>query len=152
MRSDDPGYLFEINSGDIRNCALISKFLWIHLWRPYCKADYCQNINYFSSMADQYRINGLNFLLVSETYDRKEIKSVIDKNNFDRPVYVLQDSYFGHGLKSAKKKFLEINNHLIQNPNFIYYDDFIFKDTLLIFACGEINKKLLDSVMSVNIK
>jgi hypothetical protein len=103
-------------------------------------------------MADQYRINGLNFLLVSETYDRKEIKSVIDKNNFDRPVYVLQDSYFGHGLKSAKKKFLEINNHLIQNPNFIYYDDFIFKDTLLIFACGEINKKLLDSVMSVNIK
>lgn len=82
----------------------------------------------------------------------KEIKAAIDKNNFDRPIYVLQDSYFGHGLKSGKKKFLEINNHLIQNSNLIYSDDFIFKDTLLIFACTEINKKLLDSVMSVNIK
>jgi hypothetical protein len=148
----DSCYIYEINSVNIRNCAMISKFLWIHLWRPYCKTDYCQNISYFSSIADQYRINGLNFLLISESYDLKEIKGLLEKNNFDRPVYVLQDSYFGHGLKSAKKKFLEINNHLIQNPNFIYNDDFIFKDTLLIFACSVINKKLFDSVMSVNMK
>jgi hypothetical protein len=146
----DSFYAHEINSNNIIACARTSRFLWVHLWRPYCKANACQNISFYPALADRYKANGLNLLFISESYDLKSIRNAVDNNGFNRPIYVLQDSYYGHDLNDARKKFSEMNFSQIQDPDLIIYDDYIFKDTLIIFACKEINKIMIDSILSVN--
>ncbi len=89
-------FIYEINISDIKSILKKNKFTWIHLWRPYCSSDYCQNINYFSDLEDKFINKDFHLLLISETYDISIIKDIVKKTRFIKPIYVLQDAYYGH--------------------------------------------------------
>jgi endogenous inhibitor of DNA gyrase (YacG/DUF329 family) len=148
----DEFYIYEINCPDIKAVTHLHNYTWIHLWRPFCSAEYCQNIAVFEYAAEKYRSAGLVFLLISETYGIKTIQEIVRRSSFSLPVYVLKDSYFGHKLKGARTLIsdqLHNNDSIRKN---IYQSDYIFQDSLLIYASGTLYTEKLDSIMSHQIK
>lgn len=141
-------YIYEINCPDIKEVTRHYSYTWIHLWRPYCKGDICQNIKALEYSADKFKTNGFALLLVSETYDLKEIQEIVRQSAFSYPVFVLEDRYFGHSMKGARIKFIDqlANNDSIRKN--VYHSDFLFRDTLLIYATGTMNMSKLDSLVT----
>lgn len=142
--------IYEINGSDIKAVTRLYNFTWIHLWLPFCKAEYCQNISLFQYMAEQHKSDGLAFLMTSETYDIKSINQIVVKSNFSFPVFVLEDVYYGHKMKRAR---MQISDQLINNDSIgksLYYSDYVFKDTLLIYAGSNLNNERLDSIINIS--
>ncbi len=148
VNNRDSLFLYEINTPNIKACVRHYKYVWLHLWRPYCEAEYCQNISYFAQLARRYQHMDFQLLLISESYDPPTIKKVLANSSFDKPVFVLQDAYYGHKIrKSYKLLFNEINN----NPAIHSkkgFDEYLFKDGYLIFAGNKMTVNVLDSLVS----
>jgi hypothetical protein len=138
-------FLYEVSASELKLMIKNNKYSWIHLWRPYCTSQKCQNINYYTNIADKYK--DLNFILVSESYDFQTIKKILIANNYTYYIYVLKDSIYGHKIIPAKKLFTdEITAGSNIKSNFLN-DDFIFKDSNLIFATKELTEKICDSLL-----
>ena len=45
--------VYEINSKNIKTIILQNEYTWVHLWRPFCSAEYCQNIGVFQEIDDR---------------------------------------------------------------------------------------------------
>jgi len=144
--------IYEITTPQLKSITAKNNFTWVHLWRPWCTTEKCQNIGYYSQTAGKFSHTGLKFLLLSESYDLKAILKAVQNSNYQDQVYVMEDSYFGHKLNLAREKFIEgiMNNDLVKPGK--YYDDFIFRDTLLAFASEDITLETVDSLMTVLIK
>jgi len=148
INNSDRLNLYEINTADIKKCIKEHKYIWLHLWRPFCTSDYCQNVNYFINIENSFNNLDFKLLLISETYEMKDIKMIVGHSSFNKPIFVLQDSYYGHKMKNNRiKLFKEINNHLSLTTNY-GYDDYFFKDTLLIYAGYKISKETIDSLIT----
>ncbi len=143
----DSVFLYEINTPEIKKCLARYKYVWIHLWRPYCEADYCQNITFFEQLAKRYQKKKLQLLFISQSYDPLTVKKIMENSSFHKPVFVLDDASYGHKLRKAHKLFFrELNN----NPAFHSkngFDDLLFKDTLLVYAGNRMTARVLDSLM-----
>ena len=151
VTNSDTLFLYEINSRNIHECTLKSTFTWVHLWKPYCKAEYCQDISYFSDIANKHNGDGLELLLISESYDFKSIQKCRNNSKYNRPVFVLQDSYYGHKKRANR---LKLFNDLNQDNNIetkFGFDDFLFKDSIPIFIGNNLNAQQLDSLIKNNI-
>ena len=145
VNNKDSLVVYEINSKNIKESASKNKYTWVHLWRPYCPSDFCQNINYFSDIADKKQ--GLSLLLISETYSVETIRSCVVKSDYNRSIFVLQDSYYGHKTRENRLKLyndFKIDSLVSTKGNF---DDYLFKDTVLIFAGNLLNEHIIDSLM-----
>jgi hypothetical protein len=141
-------YVYEIDSKDIKENLKQSKFTWIHLWRPFCQAPTCQNINVYSEIEKDYKNKGLSLLFISESYDIQSIKKIVTNIGFQKNIFVLQDAYYGHkSRKNRVKLFHDLNNNQFKATKY-GVDDFLFKDTLLIYAGHQLNKKVIDSVLT----
>ncbi len=143
----DSLYLYEINTPEIKAVLQKHKYVWLHIWRPYCEADYCQNISYFTQLARRYRDKDFQLLLISEDYDPPTIKKVLAHSDFNKPVFVLQDAWYGHKIKKGYRLlFNELNN----NPEIhskTGFDDYLFKDSLLVYAGDSMSQSTLDSLV-----
>lgn len=143
----DSLYLYEINTPEIKAVLKKHQYVWLHIWRPYCEADYCQNISYFTQLVRRYQDRDFQLLLISEVYNPPTIKKVMAHSTFDKPVFVLQDAWYGHKIKkSYKLLFHQINN----NPAIHSkrgFDEYLFKDSLLIYAGNKITARMLDSLV-----
>ena len=143
----DSLFLYEINTPEIKKVLRQYKYVWLHLWRPYCEADYCQNISFFAQLAWRYQNKGLQLLFISEDYDPITIQKVLAHSIFDKPIFVLQDIWYGHKIKkNSRLLFNEINN----NPAIHSkrgFDDYLFKDTLLVYAGNRMSERVLDSLL-----
>ncbi len=148
--TEQNNYLYEINTNNIKTHLKKQKYTWIHLWRPFCSADYCQNIDYFSVLEDKFKNKGLRLLLISETYDIGAITTILEENKFKKQVYILQDAYYGHKIMKNRKQFIqEINNNNLKISKY-GFDNYFFKDTLLIYSANVINKQIIDSLITVS--
>lgn len=68
-------------------------------------------------------------------------------SSFHKPVFVLQDAWYGHKMKkSSRLLFNELNNNL-QIHSKRGFDDYLFKDTLLIYAGNKMSQHILDSLV-----
>lgn len=144
---EQDNYIYEINTNDIKTYLKKQKYTWIHLWRPFCSTDYCQNINYFSVLEDKYKKKELRLLLISETYDINIINNIVKENKYNKQIYVLQDAYYGHKIMKTRKKFIkEINNNNLKMSKY-GFDNYFFKDTILIYSGNIINKEIIDSLI-----
>jgi len=145
VNNKDSLVVYEINSKNIRESVSKNKYTWVHLWRPYCLSDFCQNINYFSDIADKKQ--GLSLLLISETYSVETIRSCVVKSDYNRSIFVLQDSYYGH--KTRENRLKLYNDFKIDSlvSTKCGFDDYLFKDTVLIFAGNLLNEHIIDSLM-----
>lgn len=142
-------FIYEINTSDIKSVLSNQKYTWIHLWRPFCKGETCKNLSFYSNLENKFMNNDFKLLFISETYDLNIIKNKVKENYFKKPVFVLQDSYFGHKSTKIREKLSEELNNSINIKNQKYgFDDFLFKDTLLIYAGRNINKHIIDSLIS----
>jgi hypothetical protein len=141
--------IYEINTPQLKSITAKNKFTWVHLWRPWCSAEKCQNIGFFSQAAGRFHQTGLMFLLLSESYDINAIRKAVQNSNFHDRIYILEDSYYGHKIDIARERFIDgiMNNARITPGK--YYDDFIFRDTLLVFASKDITIETLDSLMTL---
>ncbi len=149
VNNGDSLFVYEFNNGNIKTVTRKFNYTWIHLWRPFCHADACQNIKYFADLADTYSSKGLVLLLVSETYDFNEIKNVMNHSVYNKPVFVLQSDYYGYKIRKNRIKFIsELNPDLIASKQ-IWLDDFLFKDTTLIFAGNKLDKIKIDSLLGI---
>jgi len=149
VNNTDSLFLYEINTKDIKLVTQKEKFTWIHLWRPFCHAEICQNVDYFGNLAENYHYSGLKLLLISETYDFGDISNVIKNSRYNHPVFVLQDNFYGHKILRNRHRLMEELNPELLGTTKTGYDDYFFKDTILIKAGGEIDKSFLDSLMSI---
>ena len=149
VNNHDKLYLYEINSDDIKVLAQKEKYLWVHLWRPFCGAEICQNVDYFNDLANKYQRKGLKLLFISETYDFNDIMKTMKHSWFDRPVFVLQDSYYGHKLRKNRIKLMESLNPELKGTTKIGLDDYFYKDNNLIYSGHIVDEKVLDSLMSI---
>lgn len=137
--------IYEINSIDLKKELKKNKYTWIHLWRPYCTAEACENINYPMNTAAK---NNIGYYLVATSYDLKAIKESIERTQYAKPVCILQNSYykkagsFNGKTKSLSQLSKEINNNPKLNSKYI--DEYFFKDTLLIYTGSPVNKTLLN--------
>jgi len=119
------------------------------LLRPFCTSNTCKNISFYSDLENRFKKDNLKLLLISETYDLDIIKNKVEQNNFKNPIFVLQDSYFGHKSTKIRDQFSEELNNNINIKNQKYgFDDFLFKDTLLVYAGRNLNKQIIDSITS----
>ncbi|MFC2101315.1 hypothetical protein ACFLRZ_05745, partial [Bacteroidota bacterium] len=120
---------------------------WLHLWRPYCSSEYCRNIDYFTDIEKKYMLKDFKFFLISETYDVKDIIEKMKNVTYDKPILVLMDSYYGHSMRKNNIKLLdELDNKLSLERKYGYFD-YLFKDTILIYAGRKITEKILDSLI-----
>ena len=150
VTKSDSLFLYEINSKYISECTLKSKYIWVHLWRPFCNTEYCQNINYFSNLAENYKGDGLELLMISESYDFKSIQNCIQNSNFNKTIFVLEDSYYGHKLRSNRLMLFNDFNKDNSIETKIGYSDYLFKDSTIIFIGNKLNSHLLDSLIHNN--
>lgn len=143
-------FVYEINTNNIKRIITKQKFTWLHLWRPYCSADYCQNIKFFSNLEGKFKKYNLQLLLISEDYNKHYIEKCVKDNGFKKSVFVLQDSYYGHKITKNRKRFFnELNNNKLPSSRYSY-EDYLFKDTILIYAGMHINYKKMDSLILAN--
>ncbi len=143
-------YLYEINTNDIKNCVRIQKYTWVHLWRPFCPSESCQNINYYLNIENKLKNYNLQLLLISESYDLNSIEHIVKNSFYDKPIYVLQDLYFGHKIKLNRMKFYNELKTDSSPKTRIGFDDYLFKDSVLIFVGEGLNKHIIDSLITKN--
>lgn len=139
--------LYEINSNQIKEILISHSYTWIHLWRPYCSSQSCQLIDYYSKIKEKYKKYNVEFLLISETYDLFSIRNSLKENPYNDVIYVLSDSYYGHKLLEIRNKFFQ---DFIKNSNIEIRStciDFIFQDTILIYASENAKNQLFDSLI-----
>lgn len=149
-KEEEEVVVYEINSADIKEYLKHSKYTWIHLWRPFCKAEICQNINAFAELEKEYQHIGLHLLFVSETYDMASIQKVVQNTGFKKNIFVLQDAYYGHKTRKNKVALLKEFNHGKFEATKYGVDDLLFKDTNLIFAEYHLSKKQIDSLIALS--
>lgn len=144
--------IYELNSTEIKKRLIGQKYTWIHMWRPYCKADYCENINYPKNASAKRNIQ---FFLLSQVYDLVNIRKSLARTIYDQPVYVIQNSFYKMGTKTngKNKAATQMRKELNNNPKLTlskWGDDLFFKDTLLIYA-GEaaLDANKVDSLMKL---
>lgn len=148
LRNGEGITLHEINSNDIKSCLSKHQYTWVHLWRPYCSAKECENLGYYASIEDSLKTFDLNILIVSNSYDLDIIAAKKKYSNYNKPLFVLQDSYYGHKLK---KSSLKLFNDLNQDSTLISrfgFDDYLFKDSVLIFVGNLLKKQKIDSLIT----
>ncbi len=144
---NDTLFLYELNTGDIKGIIKDHPLTWIHLWRPFCHADQCQNIGYYAAVEEGLKDHGLRVLVVSETYDYNDIKGVVKNSMWNKPVFVLQDSYYGHKIrKNSLKLAAEMITDSVINTKW-GYDDYLFKKSKLIYAGNGLDKNKIDSIL-----
>lgn len=143
--------VYEVTSQHIKAYSKEHKYLWVHLWRPYCKADYCTNIKFFADAVAQYPDEDMEVMLVSENYDLPQIKEVVKNSPYDKPIFVLDGKSYGSKTKANKIQFLEEinNNELLQVDPKGLWDDYLFKDSVLIFAGTHMDYQKLDSLLNL---
>jgi len=145
--NNDSLYLYEINSSNIKRCTKVFPFTFIHLWRPFCAAQSCQNINYYENLQDEFKSKGLQLLLISETYGFSDIRNILKHSSFTKPIFVLQDSHFGHKIR---KGHLIVSKELAQKEIAAMrggFDDYLFCDTVLIYRGINLNTNKIDSLL-----
>lgn len=142
--------LYEINSNDIHKVLLSNQYTWLHFWTSWCHGPYCENVNYFQTVSDQLKDRGVQFMLVSLSYDFAAIREKIRNSAYDKPVFILQDSHYGHKVNDGRLKFHnEFKN--LNTPEMNYgFSDYFFRDSTLIFCGKDLNKHMVDSLMAGN--
>ncbi len=145
---NDTLYLYELNPDDINIVTRNFRYTFVHLWRPFCTAESCQNVSFYQYLQNKYHNTGLKVLLVSETYDLEDIYKVVKNSDYRLPVFVLQDKYFGHKLRRNRIKLLEELNKTGMPETKTGFDDFFFKDTTLIYFGSNFTEKTIDSLIS----
>jgi len=148
VNNSDSLILYEINSDDIKALAHQEKYLWVHLWRPFCSAELCQNVDYFGNLADSYENKGLRLLFISETYDFRDIIKIMKHSWFNHPVFVLQDSYYGHKMRKTRLKLMAALSPDSAGRSKIGFDDYLFKEGNLLYAGGISDNNVLDSLIN----
>jgi len=148
VNNSDSLILYEINSDDIKALVHQEKYLWVHLWRPFCSAELCQNVDYFGNLADSYESKGLRLLFISETYDFSDIIKIMKHSWFNHPVFVLQDSYYGHKMRKTRLKLMATLSPDSAGRSKIGFDDYLFKEGNLLYAGGIQDNKVLDSLIN----
>ena len=143
----DSVFLYEINTPEIKKVLEQYKYVWVHLWRPYCEADYCQNITYFEQLAQRYQKQKLQLLFISQSYEPLTVKKIMANSSFSKPVYVLQDAFYGHKLRKAYKLFFRDMNNNPAIHSKTGFDDYLFRDTLLVYAGNRMTVRVLDSLV-----
>lgn len=143
--------IFEINSGDIKEIAKHHKFTWVVLWAPYCSSKDCKIMpDLMCNRFVKYRSKDVQTILISNSYNIKELQSVLAHSNSYCPIFVLQNSIYGEKQGRAFKKFaMELDNNSIFKDK-KSADNFIFKDTLLIESVWDINAAKIDSIILRN--
>jgi len=144
--------VYEINSKEIKKRLIGQQYTWVHMWRPYCKADYCENINYPKNVSAKRNIQ---YLLLSQVYDLANIRKSLARTAYDQPVYVIENSSYKMGSKTngKNKAATQMRKELNNNSKLTlskWGDDLLFKDTLLIYA-GEaaLDANKIDSLISI---
>ena len=148
VNNSDSLILYEINSDDIKALVHQEKYLWVHLWRPFCSAELCQNVDYFGNLADSYENKGLRLLFISETYDFRDIIKIMKHSWFNHPVFVLQDSYYGHKMRKTRLKLMAALSPDSAGRSKIGFDDYLFKEGNLLYAGGISDNNVLDSLIN----
>jgi len=143
-------FLYEINTNDIKNCIRKQKYTWVHLWRPFCPTESCQNINYYLNVENELKHYDFEFLLISETYDFNSIENAVKNSFYDKPIFVLQDLYYGHKIKPNRLKFYNEFKNEYSPKTRIGFDDYLFKDSVLIFVGDGLNEHRIDSLITKN--
>ncbi len=146
----DSLFIYEINSDNIKEVTKEHAYTWIHLWRPFCHADVCQNINYLTNITDNFASEGLALLLISVTYGFKDIENVVKNSRFEKPVFVLQNNYYGYKMRKNRVKLVTDLKPELASSKKIWSDDYFYKDTTLIYAGSIEDKNKIDSLMQVN--
>ncbi|MGE5317908.1 MAG: hypothetical protein ACM3ME_07915 [Chloroflexota bacterium] len=141
-------YLYEINTDDVRKVLSANHYTWIHLWPPWCTADMCENINYFQRASDQLKNKGVEFLLVSVSYDLSDVKEKLTHSEYNKPIFVLQDAYYGHKIDKARLNFY--NEFKTSESPFVKYgfSDYLFMDTTLIYGGHSLTREQVDSLIN----
>ncbi len=147
--NNDSLVLYELNSENIKTVTKKFPYTLVHLWRPFCKAEACLNIGYYQNVQEKYKKQGLKVLFVSETYDINDIKKRVRDSHFEMPVFVLQDSCYGHKMKKNKQKLLRDFTHKSLTKREASVDDLFFKDTTLVYAGFIPDDYVLDSLMNI---
>jgi len=146
----DSLFLYELSTNNIKEVVKHHPLTWIHLWRPFCHAEQCQNIDYYSSIEDRFIEQGLRVLVVSETYDYNDIRGVVNNSMWNKPIFVLQDSYFGHKIRKNRLKLTEeITADSVVKTKW-GFDDYLFKGSKLLFAGNTLDKEKIDSLLLLN--
>lgn len=144
--------IYELNSKEIKKRLVGQKYTWIHMWRPYCKADYCENINYPKNVSSKRNIQ---FFLLSQVYDLVNIRKSLARTVYDQPVYVIQNSSYKMGTKmnGKNKAATQMRKELNNNPKLTlskWGDDLFFKDTVLIYASeAALDANKIDSLLNI---
>ncbi|MHB1277430.1 MAG: hypothetical protein ACYC1Q_03465 [Bacteroidia bacterium] len=143
--ADDTLVLFETSGKDVMEFTGHVPFTWIHIWRPWCPNDKCQDISMFDLGSNAHQDKGLFLIMLSESYDLKHIDTITMHSAFLQPICVIDAKTYGTSIKKNRQKFLEElgAGRISENLE----DDFIFRRDSLIFS-GEIpNLAQLDSIL-----
>jgi len=141
--------VYEITSDDVKQITQQHRYTWVSIWAPYCGNEACKNIKAYAEVMNQYKMQNISVLLISNGYFMEEINEAIKYSGFTKPVYVMKSAYFGEQMGKSFRKFandMDSNNLIMKNK---YFSDYFFKDTLLIYSGWELNKSTLDSLIKL---
>lgn len=99
--------LFKINTPDIKSITRENQLTWIHIWLPYCPNESCTSIAQYESLEKRHKSKDLNLTFISATYDIDDIIRIVQHSHFTKPVYVLQNSYYGRKNKKSERNYIQ---------------------------------------------
>tara|TARA_B100000508_G_scaffold140085_1_gene139935 strand:+ start:19295 stop:19891 length:597 start_codon:yes stop_codon:yes gene_type:complete len=137
--------LYEINTPEVKSITRENEFTWVHIWLPFCPNESCQNIAQYEWLEKRHQSKGLNLAFISATYDIDDIIKIVQHSKFTKPVYVLQNSYYGRKNKKIRTKF-----HSEIDPNYeeedpIFHSDYLFIKDSLVYFVNNMNDSIIES-------
>lgn len=140
-------YLYEINTDNVKEVLASNRYTWIHVWPPNCHGTMCENINYFQRISDKLKAKGVEFLLISNSYDLLEIRKKLANSEYNKPIFVFQDSYYGHKSDKARLDFHDAFKNSQISATKYGFSDYLFRDTTLIYGGNDLTGERVDSLM-----
>jgi len=139
--------LVEITGADISESLEKYPYCIVYLWDVNCPGEHCKPLYYYEDIEKKFRDKGVKLFMISETYQYDMIKGNAERSAFDRDLYVLKDSVYGHKLAKSRMRFYnEMTSGKGSKKDLYRY--FIFKKNNLIYYGSDMSEQLVDSVLN----
>lgn len=127
-----------------------SKYSLIYVWPPYCRSEGSKSaLSVMLNLRQKYAADGLNVMLISNSYSLKEIRRGLLDTKYNLPVYVLGNSCYGSKQGGARKKLArELDRNKLLGKN-AYFSTYFLTDTMLLKAAWQIPELNIDSLIRI---
>ncbi|XZF13508.1 hypothetical protein ACTHGU_17145 [Chitinophagaceae bacterium MMS25-I14] len=117
--------LTEVTAAEMKPYLKKNAYTWIYMWIPYCRAESCMPMSYYTKIAIQSADKGLKLMMLSQIYDSSIIARQVVRSGFKGNIYVAKDAVYGHKMRKNRLGFTkDLSGHdNLMDPQLLFKGD-----------------------------